>query len=74
LADLIEALSDKDALVRMRAARALGRMGPDAKEAIPALLEAVNHPEPPVRQAAAEALREIGPAEDGVQDSAGAGP
>lgn len=36
---LIEALRDQDPLVRRFAAEALGRMGPAAREAIPALQE-----------------------------------
>jgi HEAT repeat protein len=48
---------------RAEAARALGRMGPEAAVAVPALREALQDPDPKVRKAAAEALRAIEPQE-----------
>lgn len=47
---------DKDADVRRAAAEALGRMDPDSKQAVPALLEAMKDKTPTVRTAAATAL------------------
>jgi HEAT repeat protein len=60
VAALIEALKDKDALVRSESARALGRIGPDAKPAIPALGVAARDPEAIVSREATEALKKIG--------------
>lgn len=48
--------------VRFRAAEALGRIGADAKPAIPALREALTDDHEDVREAAAEALGKIAPA------------
>jgi len=56
---LIEAIKDPSPPVRRAAARALGRLGPAAKDALPALLHAVSDPDPEVRDAAAIALRQI---------------
>ena len=56
---LIEALADPTPSVRRRAARALGRLGPAAKQAEPALIKAVSDPQTEVRDAAADALRHI---------------
>lgn len=56
---LIAALRDKDHAVRLGAAVALGRIGPDAKQAVPgrsALLKDENNA---VRHAASRALQEI---------------
>jgi HEAT repeat protein len=39
---LVEALKHRDAGVRTRAAQALKQAGPDAKEAVPALIEAIS--------------------------------
>lgn len=48
--------------VRMRAAMILGRIGPEAEEAIPALTEALKDPRSEVRREAVFALGAIGPA------------
>jgi HEAT repeat protein len=53
---LVIALRDKSAEVRLNAVDALGRLGPDAKDAEPALTEAKKDPEQAVRAAAEEAL------------------
>ena len=37
---LVKQLQDKDAIVRIKAAKTLGTLGADAKEAIPALTDA----------------------------------
>ncbi|MDW8100242.1 MAG: HEAT repeat domain-containing protein, partial [Anaerolineae bacterium] len=50
---------------RKAAAGALGRIGPEAKEAVPALIQALRDEHAWVREAAAEALGRIGP-EEGV--------
>ena len=62
IAILIEALREKDGNVRAKAARALGGMGPAAKEAIPVLLTALQDREAHVRWDAARALGQIGAA------------
>jgi HEAT repeat protein len=56
---LIKALEDKSPTVRRAAARALGRLGSDAKAAEPALVDAVSDSKEEVRDAAAKALRRI---------------
>ena len=62
IAILIEALREKDGTVRAKAARALGGIGPAAKEAIPVLLGAIQDREAHVRWDAARALGQIGAA------------
>ena len=59
LRPLIEALKDDSELVVSRACSALATMGPDAKEAVPALIEVLNLPSG--GWAAAQALGAIGP-------------
>jgi HEAT repeat protein len=59
---LIEALREKDGSVRAKAARALGGLGPAAREAIPLLLGALEDREAHVRWDAARALGRIGAA------------
>ncbi len=63
IAFLIKTLEDKDKIriAREGAAKALGNIGPDAKEAVPALIKALENDESDVRKAAAEALGNIGP-------------
>jgi len=56
-----KALEDKDTYVRESAAEALGEIGPDAKEAIPTLIDLLQDREAYVRKSAANALGEIGP-------------
>ncbi len=59
---LIEALKDPDSDVGYGAAQALGRIGPEAKAAVPALIKAlVDDPRNTVRSHAAQALGQIGP-------------
>jgi HEAT repeat protein len=61
--DLTEALSDKQ--TRLHALRALKRIGPDAKAAVPALIDVVKTdkaPSSPTCTEACEALGRIGPA------------
>jgi HEAT repeat protein len=59
---LIEALKDLDSNILVRAAESLGRIGPEAKEAIPALLPLLKDDIEEVRNVAAAALKRI---EDG---------
>lgn len=58
---LMEALAQKDDVVRVGAAGVLGQMGTKAKAAIPHLVKRVKDKELPVRIAAVLALGEIGP-------------
>lgn len=53
-------LQDNDDAVRLLAARALGRIGPPAAAAIPALQKLQNDPIPDVRAAAGDAITRIG--------------
>jgi HEAT repeat protein len=57
----IQDLEDSDDNVRLLAARALGRMGPAAAAAVPALQKATGDVESDVRRAATEALGKISP-------------
>jgi HEAT repeat protein len=66
--DLIEALKDKSAVsradggqVRERAARSLGKLGANAKDAIKPLTDMLKDPDRTARRAAAEALGMFGP-------------
>lgn len=59
---LIDALRDPSADVRDRAAQALARIGPPARQAVPSLIDALNDPDWRVRRSAARALGQIGPA------------
>jgi HEAT repeat protein len=59
---LVEALREKDGNIRANAARALGGIGPAAREAIPVLLSALQDREAHVRWDAARALGQIGAA------------
>src|SRR5262249_29606383 len=56
---LIRALKDKDEAVRLKAAKGLGRMGEEAKGAIPALTQALKESDEDVRRVAAAALDKI---------------
>jgi len=59
LPHLIELLGHDDRLVRLTAASALREMGPQAKEAIPALSNALSDPDEMVRRYASVALNRI---------------
>jgi HEAT repeat protein len=59
VATLIEGLT-KEPLVRQYSALALGEIGPEAREAVPALIAALQDPEWAVRRQAALALGQIG--------------
>jgi HEAT repeat protein len=54
-------LRDANVVARCTAARALGQMGPQAREALPALLQALQDREPLVRDSVAEAIGCVGP-------------
>lgn len=58
---LIGQLKDKDASIRATAADILGRTGPEAKSAVPALIDLLKDKDAKVRAAAAESLGGIGP-------------
>ena len=61
---LARSLGDESELVSRWAAYALGRIGPPAAPAIPALLEAIKSKNLTLREAAAQALANIGPPPD----------
>lgn len=58
---LLEALKSEDGMARAGAARALGGMGPAAKEAIPGLVENLRRDQPDERRETIDALGLIGP-------------
>jgi HEAT repeat protein len=60
--ELVQALKEGDDPTRARAAQALGDLGPDAREAVPALRAALRDEYEMVRENAAEALGDMGPA------------
>lgn len=69
LPDLINALNDFAPVrtgdktpVRLRAAVAIGKMGPAAKEAVPKLSNMLKESDPTIKRAALEALGQMGPA------------
>src|SRR5260370_28166803 len=59
--DWTEMLRDANVVARCTAARALGQMGPQARDALPALLQALQDRDPLVRDAVAEAIGCVGP-------------
>jgi HEAT repeat protein len=56
---LIKQLQDKDAVVRLKAAKSLGSLGGKAKDALPALTEALKDKDPDVRAVARNAIDSI---------------
>jgi len=58
----LEALENSDAAVRLEALQAIGKLGPEAERAAPALIAALGDDDPNVRAAAATALGALGPA------------
>lgn len=62
VAGLREKLRHPAADVRLRAARVLARIGPEAAEAVPELIGLLDDPDADVRRWAARALGQIGPA------------
>ena len=60
-AELSAALKDDSLKVAVTAAMSLGEIGPDAKNAVEALIEALKSKEVEMRGAAVHALGEIGP-------------
>jgi HEAT repeat protein len=59
LTQLIEGMTDKSETMRWRCALVLGRIGPAAKDAVPALTTALDDPNPNVRNQAKQALKLI---------------
>ena len=62
VAGLVKAMEDPDEEIRIAVIGVLGGIGPDARAAVPALMERVRRGEPMERWAALEALGNIGPA------------
>ena len=60
--ELVDSLDDTEYNVRENAARALGRLGPDAQDALPALIKALDDASPMVRVAAIHAVGQMEPA------------
>jgi HEAT repeat protein len=61
VARLIKGLKEQRGMARKDSAKALAQIGPDAKDAVPALVEALKDPDDTVgRYWAAQALRNIG--------------
>lgn len=56
---MIEKLKSKDFVRRVYLISILGKIGPDAKAAVPALTEVLMYPSPLVRAAAGAALTQI---------------
>ena len=65
---LTRAISDADFQVRRDAAHVLGKLGPKARAAEPALRKALKDEEAAVREAAAQALKRINPSGDDKGD------
>jgi HEAT repeat protein len=59
---LMRSLHDRDDGTRLRAAKALGDLGPAGKTAVPALIEALHDADPDVRHQALQSLRRLAPA------------
>jgi hypothetical protein len=59
---LIQALEHPNRDQRLRAAKVLARIGPDAAQAVPILVELLNDQDEEIRKASARALGQIGPA------------
>jgi HEAT repeat protein len=59
---LEKALEDARLETRCAVTRTLGRLGAEAKRAVPALARGLKHEEAALREASAKALGEIGPA------------
>ena len=62
LDDWLEAQADSRPEVRAQAVRALGNVGPEIPEVVPALIKALGDPDPGIRGQAALALLKFGPA------------
>jgi HEAT repeat protein len=58
---LVEVLTDPNPVLRQRAAQALARIGPDARDAVPDLIVALQDRDEEVRKSVARALGQIGP-------------
>jgi HEAT repeat protein len=56
---MVSLLEDKDWEMRRGAAWILGKVGPDARDALPALTDALEDPNPEVRAKAAHSLKQI---------------
>ena len=63
LPDLLQLMSNAAASVEARwnAVRTIGKIGPEAVTALPALIDELDHPEDTIREHAAEAIGDLGP-------------
>lgn len=59
---LVQTLQNADPEVRLKATAVLGRIGPEAKDAVQDLIRLLDDPDERVRKAAARTLGRIGPA------------
>src|SRR5438132_7363977 len=59
LPDVMNLLDDGEVLVRTQATRAITRLGPDGKPAVPQLVKMLRDPEPSVREWAGKALKAV---------------
>jgi hypothetical protein len=59
--ELIRGLESPDPTARARCAASIGRIGPDARDAVAALTTTLKDPDPSVQAAAAYSLGQIGP-------------
>lgn len=60
ISNVVQQLKDKNANVRMKAAESLGRMGANARQAVPDLIDCLDDKAAGMRMKAIKALGEIG--------------
>jgi HEAT repeat protein len=60
--ELVAALQNPNAAIRLKGVEVLGRMGPEAAPAVPELIKLLDDPDERIRKATARTLGQIGPA------------